>query len=313
MPRKTPLAFARGAKVLCRSCGSVDTARASSRTDPIDTVSKPVVIYSAESRARAWSAVLRDMASGMRHGRYTAYRLALKDVKGAYAKSVFGLLWDLADPLMFGAIFYFLMLAGVISPGKLSVPYPLYVTYGMLLYLTITESWLASLRLFQNSRALMAQVKIPPEALILSVFFRAAFNSSFRILVLAVFSITMGAFSPLGFAKFLACYPLLILAGMALGLFLAPFNAVYNDVERVVRLIILPLRFASPVFFAFGSKKLILINPVAVLLTNLRDVATANTFYDFPALCAWSAALAMLFLFGWFIFHLSVPVLAERA
>lgn len=253
------------------------------------------------------------MAQGMCHGRYTAYRLALKDVKGANAKSAFGLLWDLADPLVFGAIFYFLMVAGIISPGDLDIPYPLFVTYGMLLYLTITEAWMASLRLFQTSRTLLAQVRIPPEALILSVFFRVAFNSVFRILVLVVFSIAMGAFSPVGFVKFLVAYPLLILAGMALGLFLAPFNAIYNDVERAVRLIILPLRFASPVFFVIASKELILINPVAVLITNLRDVATANQFYDLAALFGWSAGLGALFLFGWFVFHVSVPVLAERA
>jgi len=276
-------------------------------------VSKPVVIYTAESRARHFSIVLREMIVGMGHGRYTAYRLALKDVKGAYAKSVFGLLWDLADPLVFGAIFYFLMIAGIIKPGNLDIPYPLFVTYGMLLYLTFTEAWIASLRLFQTSRSLLAQVKIPPEVLILSVFFRVAFNSVFRILVLVVFSLAMGAFSPVGFLKFLGCYPMLILGGMALGLFLAPFNAIYNDVDRVVRLVILPLRFASPVFFVIGSASLIAINPVAVLIMNLRDVATSGHFYDLFALGAWSAGLGVLFLFGWFIFHLSVPVLAERA
>lgn len=283
------------------------------RRGRVISVSKPVVIYSAESRARDVSAVLRDMLSGMGTGRYTAYRLALKDVKGAYAKSVFGLLWDLADPLVFGAIFYVLMLAGIVSPGDLEIPYPLFVTYGMLLYLTITESWLAALRLFQSSRSLMAQVKIPPEALILSVFFRVSFNSSFRILVLIVFSVAMGAFSLPGFAKFLVCYPLLILGGMSLGLILAPFNAVYNDVERAVRLIILPLRFVTPVFFVIASQRLILLNPVAVLITNLRDVATTNEFYSLPALIGWSAALGVLFFAGWLVFHVSVPVLAERA
>jgi lipopolysaccharide transport system permease protein len=282
-------------------------------TDPIQTVSKPVVIYSAESRARELPAVVRDMVSGLRHGHYTAYRLALKDVKGDYAKSVFGLLWDLADPLVFGAIFYFLMVADIIKPGNLDIPYPLFVTYGMLLYLTFTEAWLSSLRLFQTSRSLLAQVKIPPEALILSVLYRVAFNSSFRVLVMALFSVAMGAFSPLGFAKFVTCYPLLILGGMALGLFLAPFNAVYNDVERIVRLIILPLRFASPVFFVIGSASLIAINPVAVLITNLRDVATTNEFHSLAALAGWSGALGMLLLVGWLVFHLSVPVLAERA
>lgn len=276
-------------------------------------MSKPIAIYTAESRARESGTVARAMLRGMMDGRYAAFRLALRDVKGGYAKTMFGLFWDLADPLVFGAIFYGLMVAGIVSPGKLAIPYPLFVTYGMLLYLTLTESWLASLRLFQTSRAVLAQVKVPPETLILSVAFRVAFNSLFRIAVLILFSIAMGAFSPLGFLKFLACFPLLILAGMALGLILAPFNAIYNDVDRAVRLIILPLRFASPVFFVIASEKFTRINPVAVLLNNLRDLATANQFSDPAALALWSAAFTVLFFCGWYIFHLAVPVLAERA
>lgn len=276
-------------------------------------MSKPVVEYTAESRARAWREVLRDMASGVAHGHYMAYRLALKDVKGANAKSAFGLLWDLADPLVFGAIFYVLMRAGILHPGDLAIPYALFVTYGMLLYLTFAEAWLGAVRILPASRGLLTQVKAPPEALVLSVFYRVLFNSGFRIAVLLVFTVAMGAFSPLAFLKFLACYPLLVLGGMALGLILAPFNAVYNDVERAVRLVILPLRFATPVFFVIASETLIRINPAAVLITNLRDLATANQFYDPLALVAWSGGLAGLFLLGWFAFHLSVPVLAERA
>lgn len=290
-----------------------DAHRRESTPDRARIVSKPVVIYTAESHAREGAAVFRAMARGVIDGRYAAFRLALRDVKGGYAKTMFGLFWDLADPLVFGAIFYGLMVAGIVSPGNLEIPYPLFVTYGMLLYLTITEGWLASMRLFQTSRAVLNQVKVLPEVFILSVAFRVAFNSLFRILVLLVFSLAMGAFSTVGFLKFLACFPLLILAGMALGLILAPFNALYNDVDRAVRLVILPLRFASPVFFVIASEKLTRINPVAVLIDNLRDLATANQFSDPGALALWSAAFAILFLCGWYLFHLAVPVLAERA
>src|SRR5690606_19389934 len=103
-------------------------------------------------------------------------------------------------------------------------------------------------------------------------------------LVLVLFTAALGAFSPRGFLKFLACYPLLILTGMALGLILAPFNAIYNDVERAIRLLILPLRFASPVFFVIASERLIQMNPIAVLIVNLRDLATLNHFHDPAAL-----------------------------
>lgn len=276
-------------------------------------MTRPVALYTAESRVRARGAVVAAMFRGLRDGRYAAYRLALKDVRGGYAKTVFGLLWDLADPLVFGAIFYGLMAAGVLSPGDLAMPYPLFVTFGMLLYLTFTQSWLGTMRLFQTHRSILSHVRIAPETLLLSVAFRSAFDSLFRILVLLIFSVLMGHFSPLGFLKFVALFPLVILAGMAPGLILAPFNALLYDVERAVKLIILPLRFASPVFFVIASEGLTRINPVAVLINNLRDLATTNHFSDPAALAGWSVALGLLFLAGWLLFHLAAPVIAERA
>jgi len=283
-------------------------------------VSEPVYINSAESQSRHPAGVIGAMARGFARSPYTAYRLARKDVKGAYARTSLGLLWDLADPLMFGAIFYFLVVAGILHPGDMAVPYALFVTYGMLLYLTFTESLLAALRIFRTSRGLLAHVKLDPEALILSVFFRMLFNGSFRILVMLALTFFMVPAADLSllrrasdFLLFLLLCPLPVLAGMAIGLLLAPFNALFKDVERAVSLVILPLRFATPVFYTINSAAFILMNPVAVIIVNLRGVGTHQGFYAPGALALWAAAFALLFCIATFLFRLAVPVVAERA
>jgi ABC-type polysaccharide/polyol phosphate export permease len=278
-------------------------------------VSKPLFINAATSRARQPGAVFRAMLRGFVTSPYAAYRLTLKDVKGGYARSLFGLLWDLADPLVFGAIFYFLVAGGVLHPGKLEIPYPLFVTYGMLLYQTFTEALLSSMRLFKSSRGLLAHVKIAPETLLLSVFFRCLFNSAFRIVVLLLLTFGLLGVSLdrlAGFGLLLLCWPLLIGAGMAIGVALAPLNAIYADVERATSVLLVPLRFATPVFYSIGSTALILCNPVAVLIVNLRDLGTGQGFYHAPALVLWSAGLGLLFMVATYVFHVAVPVLAER-
>lgn len=259
--------------------------------------------------------VLRAMFQGFTTGFYAAYRLALRDIMGGYARSLFGLLWDLVDPLVFGAIFYILVAKGVLHPGSMVIPYALFVTYGMLLYQTFTESLLSSLRLFKNRRGLLAHVKIAPEVLLLSVFFRCLFNSTFRIIVLVLLTLGMLGVSTErlgGLGMFILCWPLLIGAGMAIGVTLAPFNAIYADVERATSVVLVPLRFATPVFYSIGSSTLILFNPVAVLIVNLRDLGTGQGFYHWPALLAWSGALGLLWIAGAFLFHVSLPLLAER-
>ena len=281
---------------------------------------KEIFINAATSRSLHPALVGRAVLHGFRTSRYTAYRLALKDIKGAYAKTSLGLFWDLADPLMFGAIFYFLVAAGILHPGEMAIPYALYVTFGMLLYLTFTESLLSSVRLFKSSRSLLAHVKIAPEALILSIFFRVLFNSSFRIIVMLGLTTLMVHTDNLAlpaqlldYGIFLLLYPLLIMAGIAIGLFLAPFNAIYSDVERIVTLVILPLRFATPVFYNISSTLLIVLNPVALFIVNLRGIATHQGLAHPLALFLWCGALGILFTVAAYLFHLAVPVLSERA
>lgn len=257
------------------------------------------------------------MFAGVPAAQYVALRLFLKDVKGDYTRSAFGTVWDFADPLVLALIFYFLAKTRVLNAGAIDVPYAVFVTFGILLYQTFADAVLYPLEVTKRSRNLVTQLRISPEALLLSTFYRVVFMSGFRIAVMLGVALVLGAFSPLGFLAFLALYPTIILAGMAFGVLLAPFNTIYNDVARVTRLILNPLRYASPVLYAIPPvapfSYVYAVNPIASLIDGLRSVATVGVFGDPWGFVARVLVLAVVFLFGWFVFHLSVPVLAERA
>lgn len=276
-----------------------------------------IQIYSAESRVLHVRGVLREMLSGLLRSRYIAYRLALKDIKSEYAKSAFGIVWDLLDPLVLGIVFLMLFKARVFDAGEIRMPYSVFVVYGILLYQVFSEATLLSVEVMHRSQGLLTQLKLPPEALILSVIYRVAFSSIFRIAVMVLFSLLGGAFSPVGFLKFLLGFPIIILYGVAIGIFLAPFNAIYRDVARFVRVVLVPLRYLSPVLFMIPNTSMLglvlLVNPLASILSNLRLLATNNMLTDVRLALIHCGALAILGLVGWFIFHLSIPVLAERA
>lgn len=276
----------------------------------------PVQTYSAESRVRDVGSVLREMAQGMRSSRYIAYRLVRRDIKNDYATSAFGMLWDLLDPLVLASIFYLLMRTRIIPSDDLGMPPSVFVVYGMMLYQTFSDSVLLSVNVMTRSRNLLTHLKLPPEALILSVLYRVGFNSAFRIVIMLGFSLLAASFSPVGFAKFLVLFPILILAGMALGIFLAPFNVIYSDVGRLVRIVLVPLRFLSPVIYAIPAASLLgrlqFLNPFTLLLNNLRSLATNNMTTDLLPTAVHLTVLLVVGLAGWFIFHISIPVLAER-
>lgn len=256
------------------------------------------------------------MILGLRKSPYASYRIFIKDVRADYSKSMFGIIWDIADPLVLGVVFYFLARARIINTGEISIPYPTFVIYGLLLYQTFTDSILLPMNVMARSRNILTHLKLPPEALIMSVLYRILFNSIFRITAMLVFSIATGAISPVGFVKFLLLYPGIILSGMAFGVFLAPFNAIYNDIGKVTRLILLPLRYASPVMYAIPDVAPFTyihgINPVALILDDLRLVATQNILLDVPDLIARLAVFTIMLLIGWFTFHVSIPIIAEK-
>jgi lipopolysaccharide transport system permease protein len=274
-------------------------------------------VYSAESQVRYLRQVLRDMALNLYRSRYLAYRLTVREVKGGYAKSVLGMLWDLLDPLVLGAIFYFLMRENIINTSGMTMPYSVYVVYGLLLYQLFVQAAINSVEVIRQSQAILGHVKLPPEALILSVFYRTLFSAAFFIVVMVFFSLLSGAISPAGFVKFLVGVPFLILAGMTIGIFLAPFNAVYNDVGRALRIVLMPLRYASPVIFYFPPDSMMdylnSFNPMSLILVNLRLLAVSDTMAHVPKLAISCGGLFVLGLAGWLIFHLSIPVLSDRA
>jgi len=273
-------------------------------------------VYTAESKVRDLKSVFKAMLSGLVRGRYLAYRLFIKDVKADYSRSVLGILWDFLDPIVFAAIFILLQRGRVINSGEIHIPYVVFVVYGMLLWQTFSEALTLPLGVMQRSKTLLTQVKIPPEALLLAVFFKVLFNSTFRIAVMFALALFMDALSWVGFIKSLLLYPTIILAGMAFGVLLAPFNTIYNDIGKVVRISLRPLLYCSPVLYAVPPARLLVylnaVNPAGIILSNLRSLATQNLFQNVPAFVITSALLLIIFGGGWFIFHLSIPVLSDK-
>lgn len=279
-------------------------------------------IYSAESQIRHGGHVLRSMWRGLIDSRYMAYRLFRRDVRSEYAQSAFGMLWDFLDPLVLACIFYFLMSQRVINPGELAMPRAIFVIYGLLLYQTFIESALVTTGVLRRSRSLMAQQKVPPEAFLLACVYRVGFFSVFRVLIMLLFSLILMrsaqadglmAFSAAGFGKFVLLFPLMILPGLALGTMLSPFNAIYNDVLRATRLVLMPMRYLSPVLWKIPWEWVDTVNPLAPFIRNLRLLATTNTLDDWGRMAGWSVFFLIFLLVGWLVFHLSVPVLADKS
>ncbi|MCP5048655.1 MAG: ABC transporter permease [bacterium] len=249
-------------------------------------------------------------------GRYIAFRIFLKDMKADYSKTFLGIFWDFMEPIVVALVFILLKQGNIINFGEMSMPYPIFVVYGLLLFQTFSDGLLLPLDILKKSTALISQTRVPPEALLLSLIFRISYYSTFRIIVMLGLSIYMGTISWTGFIQFVLLYPIIILAGLSFGILLSVFNTVYNDIGKLIRISIRPLMFTHPVVFPIHNIKILAlfntISPLGVILTNLRLLATQGVWVNPSAFWITCGSVMVLFFISWFIFHLSVSVLVER-
>lgn len=256
------------------------------------------------------------MFSSVWPSRYIAYRLFLKDLRSKLARTKLGLVWDFLDPLSMACIFIALYYLGIIRSGQTTISYPSFVTIGLFLYEAYTESCIFSINTISRHKTLITQQPLKPEALLLGNLYRFLFYGAIRCSIILIVLVVLGEFNFVGFLIFIALYPTIIIMGMSLGMLLAPFDVLNNDVGRGVRILFNVMRFATPVMWVFPHDKfawLYKINPVASLIDSLRTLAIYGTTPYWQEAALWLLCNILLFFVGWYVFHVAVVLLAEQA
>jgi ABC-type polysaccharide/polyol phosphate export permease len=276
----------------------------------------PVRVYTPESRSLHPGVVAREIIDGLRHSRTVAMRLVTRDIRSEYSVAAFGLIWDVLDPLVLAGIFCLLYQSRVMPTADLPIHYSVYVVFGMLLYQCFVEATLLSMESMKRARTLITQVRVPPEALPMASFFRVCFNSSFRFGVMLAVGLIAGQLNPLGLIQAVLLFPVMLMAGVAIGTLFAPFNSIYSDFGRFIRVLFVGLRFVTPTVFFYSAGSLMntvnFFNPIALFVRNIRSLATQGQWYAPDLLITHVAVLGVVGVIGLFIFHISVPVVAER-
>lgn len=276
----------------------------------------PVRIYTPEPRSLHPRDVVREIAQGFHHSRKIAFRLVVRDIRTEYSNAAFGLVWDILDPLIFAGVFWLLYRSRVVPSADLPMQYGIYVVAGMLLYQSFVEATMVSMNSIKRARALITQVRVPPETLPLAGFYRVCFNSSFRFAVVVAFALFGRDISFVGLAQALLLMPVMLICGVAVGTLFAPFNSIYGDFGRFVSVLFVGLRFVTPTVFFYPAGSLMnsinYFNPIALFIRNLRSLTVHGDWYAPDVLAAHIAVLAVVGAIGLFVFHISLPVVAER-
>jgi ABC-2 type transport system permease protein len=251
------------------------------------------------------------------------WTLVVRDLRVRYARSVLGYVWTILDPLLMSLI-YFLVFVYIFNRGDLGhEPYFLFLVVGLLSW-----QWFSGC-LTDTSRALIQEAKLvrstnlPREIWVLRVVLSKGIEYLLSLPVLVAFLLVYLIRGEVNLNGWLVLFPLGIalqaVALVGIGLLLAPITALVTDMQRVIRIVIRMLFYATPVIYAGHLvpepfDKVTWLNPMTGILELMRAGFFAHD--RFPIL--WGAigvSVVMSFaalLIGVTVFgRLERPVLKE--
>lgn len=281
-------------------------------------MTKPPIIsiYTSESAIRQPGKVVREMVADLVASRELAWRLAVRDVRAQYRQSYLGYLWAFILPLATSLTWIYLSYSGIVRIAETGIPYAVYVLSGTMLWQVFTEALQAPLQQVNASKAMLAKLNFPKEALILSGFFKTFFNASIKIAIIIPVLIILGVNPNWTISLLPLAILTLIIAGMSVGLFLTPMGILYTDIGRLLPLGAQFMMYITPVVFAVPKEGVVLqlfsMNPLTPLIVTAREILTGQTLSMLYELLSSTAIFLLVLILAWFIYRVSLPVLIER-
>lgn len=274
------------------------------------------VIYTPESLLKHPLKLFQQMWRDLLASRELARRLMVRDISAQYRQSFLGIIWAFLPPIFMATGFTLASNANVINVGKTDLPYPAYVMFSTALWQTFVEALNGPVQAVTVAKPMLARVNFPREALILAKMGEVFFNFAIKlILIVALFiwfhiSVSWTVIlTPIALIH-------LVLLGTFIGILLAPFGVLYQDVSKALTLFTGFWLFLTPVVYPvpntgiFGF--LVNLNPVTPLLVTVRELATTGVVSEPWRFWIVSVITIIGLLLTWIGFRLAMPFVVER-
>lgn len=248
--------------------------------------------------------------------RFSAFCLFKRQLAQQYRYSSFGLLWAFVPTTLTAVVLIGSQRAHALAASSV-VPAAFYGIFGVALAQTFLEALNATRRLFIAHQHVLRRHTLPLDAFIMADLMQLLFTMLVRfsivVVVYAIFSVAapkplMAMIAVLGYCG-IAC------AGAGLGLLIAPFTALTQDLEHVSSLLPWTIFAITPVFVPITGSTILgriaAINPLTWVFDGIRAAAYGG---DGEAMAAALAGFwgAVLLLLGWSFCRVARPHVVER-
>ncbi|MCP9784748.1 ABC transporter permease [Cyanobium sp. N5-Cardenillas] len=280
----------------------------------------PSSLVRSYSPRRTFQTPIRSIAMAWREiyvSRHVIWQLFARDFVANLRQKVLGYLWVIITPLLAIASFVFLNYAGVLNPGEMSIPYPLFVYIGTSLWALLMATITTVANGLIGNSDLIIRTNIPKIGLSLTGLANVLYNYIVGVVLLLV----VFAFFRLSPHPGILLYPIvslpIIALGVGVGLVLAVVGTVARDVTPIAVSILGLLMYVTPVVFNADLsnpvlRRIIIANPLTYLVDTPRSLATLGVIPSpIGYFLATLLSLVMLWI-GIHAFYLVQDKVAER-
>lgn len=277
---------------------------------------KEKTIYTPESAIRHPLVLLREMVHDVLASLELAWRLFVRDFSARYRQSFLGYFWAFLPPVVGTLTFVLLNTSGILNVGNLSLPYPVYVMVGTLLWQVFADAINSPIKTVTASKSILAKINFPREAILISGMLEVFFNFLIRLVLLIILFFYFGISPPATILLAVIGVLAIFCLGFMIGILITPIGLLYTDISQALGMVLSFWMLFTPVVYTPPTSgmlsKLTAINPVSPLIVTTREwMTTGAASNPAPGLIVFFITILLL-LTGWIIYRLAMPILIER-
>ncbi|WP_157813445.1 ABC transporter permease [Pseudoalteromonas spongiae] len=208
------------------------------------------------------------------------YRLFQKQRMSEKVTTRLDQLWLWLEPLAFALVFWFLYKYRAINVES-DYPYSLFIISGILLWQCITDALNIPMTDIGKFKDIGKQIEISPFSIASYFLIKSVYYTFFKLVIIIAFVAIASEVKVYDFIVFFAFSVLIVTLITCIGMLLAPYNLLMNDVQKLINMLLRPLMFLSGVLFPIPQGTMLetinAYNPFYIFIENSRSILFQTT------------------------------------
>jgi lipopolysaccharide transport system permease protein len=165
--------------------------------------------------------------------------------------------------------------------------------------------------------SMMVKLNFPRESIILATFYDLLLSLILKLIVLIPILWILGYPPGVHLLTVLPCMLGLVFMGLSIGILIAPFSMMFNDISRFISLGLPFLMYMTPVVYPLSEAGILrtvqVVNPVTPWIERARSLLGGYEFTLFTELTIWLILSFAFFILGLIALRIALPIIIERS